>query len=245
MKNTINCFIVEDDEFAIRILADYIAEIPQLNLISTFRNPIEALGEISAYVGENLVFMDISMPKMSGIQLAQSLSKTDSKIIFTTAHNGHAIEAFNVNAKHYLLKPIELPWFVEVVNNVISKDFLNIQAFRYDDESLFFRTGERGLLTRRVLSQILFFESANNYVKIVTAEETFKVYMTISEIEELLKGDTRFYRVQQCYIINITFVDRIVGNTVYLGMNGITMTSSFDRTYRTYLKSRTLHSKRL
>ncbi|MCX2454170.1 LytTR family DNA-binding domain-containing protein [Pedobacter sp. PLR] len=244
MKNQINCVIIDDDQFAIDILKDYIAEVPGLSLYRSYTNPVIALAELLEERNVHLLFLDINMPKLSGLQIAESLKHRIKNIVFTTAHSKYAIKAFDVQARHYFLKPIELSHFIKVVSSIITSSKTNSLA-TIDDESYFIHTGERGKLTRVQKKEIIYIQGAINYVDLFMQNRRYTIYMTMKEMEVVFKSDPRYFRVHKSYIINRDFVDSIIGNTIKLGEHQALMSSPYKNDFIKYLSQRTLLSKRL
>jgi DNA-binding LytR/AlgR family response regulator len=245
MKNTINCVIIDDDRSAIRLLTDHIEEFPNLKIAKTFTKPIEALTELSQDKDVDLIFLDIDMPGLSGIKLAENLQDRAPNIIFTTAHDRYALQAFDVRAKDFLLKPIELETFAKVVNRVLKECFVKkIKDFTYDDLA-FFRPGQRGIINRIDTTSITYIKGAGNYVDIFTEEEHFTIYMTINELSAMLTLNNQFFRVHKSYLINGSYVTRIVGNVVYLGKHPVPMSSPYKAKFCEFIAENIWVSKRV
>ncbi|MGN7986068.1 LytR/AlgR family response regulator transcription factor [Pedobacter sp. 22226] len=246
MKNPISCIFIDDELTAINILEDFASEMPRLKVHRTFTNPVEALSEISGESDRQLIFMDIDMPSMTGLRLADNLKHSPHKIIFTTSHAEHAIAAFKVRAKHYLLKPFNIGDFAEVVNQVISEYYDSQILVRGNRKAFFLRTnGERGKLIKVLKKDIIYLQGSNNHVHIYTPENDYSVYMTIKEMEELLSSDRYFYRVHKSYIINTRFVQEINGHTIDLGKYEVLMTPQYKQAFMDEVSKDILISKRL
>lgn len=246
MKNPISCIFIDDELTAINILEDFASEMPRLKVHRTFTNPVEALSEISVEPDRQLIFMDIDMPSMTGLRLADNLKHSPHKIIFTTSHAEHAIAAFKVRAKHYLLKPFNIGDFAEVVNEVISEYYDSQILVRGNRKAFFLRTnGERGKLIKVLKKDIIYLQGSNNHVHIYTPENDYSVYMTIKEMEELLSCDAYFYRVHKSYIINTRFVQEINGHTIDLGKYEVLMTPQYKQAFMDEVSKDILISKRL
>jgi DNA-binding LytR/AlgR family response regulator len=243
MRPPFTCIVIDDDPSAISILVDHITYLPMLKLQKTYTKPLEALSDLTMSTQADLIFLDIDMPLISGIQLASSLKELSPKIIFTTAHDQYAIEAFKIRAKHYLLKPIDLDTFVQVVTDVIAEG-LPVSSNVQKEEVLYVRPGERGLLTRIDKKDIMYMQTAGNYLHIFTSEQKYTVYMTIKEVNELLRSDERFFRIHKSFLINATYISKVVGNTVYLGKHPIPMSHAYKTDFVSYLDKNTLVSKR-
>lgn len=246
MKNLISCIIIDDDPTAIRILEHHIAEIPRLKINRTYTKPVEALSDISREPNKQLIFMDIDMPSMSGIRLADNLKHKCHNIIFTTSYPEYALEAFKVRAKHYLLKPFNIGDFAEVVNEVVTEYYDAQNVVSETDKAFFLRTnGERGRLTKILKAEIIYLQGSNNHVHIYTINNNYPVYMTIKEMEERLNENKHFYRVHKSYMINTAFVKEINGHKVDLGKYEVIMSPQYKTAFMEYVGQHILTSKRL
>ncbi|MCX2492402.1 LytTR family DNA-binding domain-containing protein [Pedobacter sp. PF22-3] len=246
MKNPISCIIIDDDPTAINILKDHIEEMPRLKVHRVFTKPIEALSEISAERNKQLIFLDIDMPAMSGLRLADNIKHKSHNIIFTTSYPEFALDAFKVRAKHYLLKPFDIGDFAIVVNEVISECYDAQQIVNENEDAFFLRTnGERGRLTKVLKKDIIYIQGSNNHVHIYTPTNDYSVYMTIKEMEEKLKENEHFFRVHKSYIINTSYVKEINGHKIDLGKYEVLMTPQYKEAFMDYIENQTLVSKRL
>jgi len=237
MKNLINCVIIDDDSFAIKVITDHIARIPRLQVLKTYQNSLEALSDINS-IAADLVFLDIDMPGLSGLELAKHIQRTTPNIIFTTAFAEYALKAFELRAKHYLLKPIELSRFAEEVNTVIRECFDN--PLDEDNQAFYIRTGERGYRVKVQKSDIIYFQGAGNYLYIFTEHEHFIIYYSLVDMEKKLSQNSNFYRVHKSYIINADHIQSIQGNTIHLQKYDVLMTAPFKINFIRYLEDNTL-----
>jgi len=245
MNKLIPCIIVDDDASAIDIIKAHLLEIPRLSLNKTFTKPAAALTEISMEENSQLIFMDIDMPKISGLDLADGLKGQQHNIIFTTSYPQYALEAFKVRAKHYLLKPFNLAEFVTVVNEVIRECYFCCNLEHENKDAFFLRTdGERSKLIKVLKADIMYFQGSNNHVHIYTPTEDFSVYLTIKEMEERLKNNSRFFRIHKSYIVNIEFIKNIIGNKIDLGKYEVLMASHYKNNFIAYVEQNLLRSKR-
>lgn len=246
MKNAISCIIIDDDPTAVEILKDHISAMPRLKIEQIYTKPIEALNNISQCNCKYLIFMDIDMPAMSGIKLANSLKHRSHNIIFTTSYPDYALEAFKVRAKHYLLKSFNISDFAEVVNEVITEYYDSQHLESENDLAFFLRTnGERGKLTKVLKADMIYLQGSNNHVHIYTSDHNYSVYMTIKEMEEKLSDNKQFYRVHKSYIINTRFVKEINGHKIDLGKYQVLMTPQYKEAFMEYVNRNILISKRL
>jgi DNA-binding LytR/AlgR family response regulator len=242
MKNKVRCVIIDDEKHAVSLLKIYIASLPSLELFKTFNSPIDALAEIKAEDDIDIIFLDIEMPYLSGIELARDLRPKARFIIFTSASD-RSLEAFDVRADHYLLKPIKLAKFTQTVMGIIDNELKKTE--NQGANIKFFKTGIKGKLSRIHHQDILYFESAKNYVSMVTADKKELVYLTLKEVEKIFNKDL-FYRVHRCHVINATKIQKIVGNTINLGEGfQVQMGGTYKNGLLRFLEEKTLLTGRI
>ena len=210
----INCIIVDDEQHAIDILVHYVKQTPHLNLVATFTNPIEAL-ELLGQQKIDLVFLDIQMPELSGIDFIKAIHGK-SKVILTTAYSEFALEGYDLYVVDYLMKPIRLPRFLTAVQKAAQQ----IQGAsdipgKGEDDYIFVKTESKGKLLKINLADIDFIESMKNYVAIHRGGQKTLVYTSMKELEEHLPKK-EFIRVHKSYIIPISRITGIEGNLVRL-----------------------------
>ena len=217
----IKCIAIDDEPHALRQLSEYIEVVPFLSLEKAFESAIEAC----IFLKENtvdLVFVDISMPDLNGIDFAKSLSK-QIKIIFITAHSEFAYEGFQIDAADYLLKPISFTDFLRSVNKVNERYFRqnsSLPEIHQSRDYLFIKSEYR--IIRINFKDIKYIESKREYVKIyLEGNEPIKSMMSMKKMEETLPENI-FMRVHRSFIVNldkITIVERnriVFDNKVYI-----------------------------
>ena len=208
----IRCLIVDDEPLARAVLRDHIGKIDSLELVGECRNALEANSEILKG-GIDLVFLDINMPILSGIELARQ-TKEMPALIFTTAYSEHALEGFELDAVDYLVKPVTFNRFVRAVNKAtkwLSKsddriketEAENGSAEQADNSFAYFKVENK--MVRLMLADIVAVESQGHYVKIYTTAENLLVYQSISQLEERLPSGT-FIRCHRSFIVNIRHI---------------------------------------
>ena len=204
----IRCFIVDDELHAINVLQLFIEQTAGLNLANSYYDPLIALQEIKSDPDLcDVVFLDIDMEQLSGIQFAE-LVKGQVKIIFTTAHENFALKAFDNNAIDFLLKPISYERFLVAVGKIA------LTATQEPDSDVIFIQPDGGSkIYRLVKNEIQFIESHQHYVKLHLASDSYLVRMNISEVEEKLSS-SNFRRVQKSFIVNVNQIKNIDGNTL-------------------------------
>jgi DNA-binding LytR/AlgR family response regulator len=208
----INCIVVDDEQHAIDILTHYIKQTPMLTLVGTSTNPIEAL-QILATQKVDLVFLDIHMPELSGIDFIKTLNGK-SKVILTTAYSEFALEGYELDVVDYLLKPIRLPRFLAAVQKV-AKSLKEEDVQEVEDDYIFVKTESKGKLLKINLGEIDYIEGMKNYVAIHSGGSKIMVYTAMKEIEDRLPAK-QFMRIHKSFIIRIDRITGIEGNRVLI-----------------------------
>lgn len=208
----INCLIVDDEQHAIDIILHYIAQTPGLKVVGSTTNPIEAL-QIVATQHVDLVFLDIHMPQVSGIDFIKAVNGK-CKIILTTAYSEFALEGYELDVVDYLLKPIRLPRFLAAVQKVI-KQQKEEPTIAEDDDYIFVKTGLKGKLIKITLTDVDYIEGMKNYVAFHCGSNKIIVYAGLKEIEERLPSK-QFLRVHKSFIIRVDRIVGLEGNQVFL-----------------------------
>lgn len=233
---TIRTVIVDDEPHAMEIIKKYAVHIPELEIVGTCGNAIEAFQTIQN-LKVDLVFLDIKMPRLLGTDLVRSLKKPPM-IIFTTAFQEYAIEGFDLNAIDYLLKPIPLKRFLQAIDKVMH--FLNGEDKKRDDAGtpdtpaplpavhfLYLRVERR--LIKVNTSDILWIESLKDYIKVITKDKIFYTKQKISVTEKLLPMG-EFIRIHRSFIIPVDKVEGYHPNHVIISGNKIPIGRNYKQT---------------
>jgi DNA-binding LytR/AlgR family response regulator len=213
----LRCIIVDDEPGAVNLLEVLIQQATGWQLVSKCYNALEAI----AFLKNNevdLVFMDINMPLINGIELAALMPKKNG-IVFTTAYSEYAAESYTYNTLDYLLKPIVLSRFLASVQKV-ENHFKNENA---SDEYFFIKSGSE--LRKILLSEILFFESRKEYVAVITTSFEILTYRRLKDVEAQLPSS--FVRVHQSYIVNLNQLVKIQDNHIHIGEKKIPIGDKF------------------
>jgi DNA-binding LytR/AlgR family response regulator len=205
------CIIVDDEPLAIEILESYVARIEELELTGTFRNAIAAF----SFVQQNpvdLIFLDIEMPKLSGIEFLKTL-KNPPKVIITTAYRDYAIEGFELEVVDYLLKPIPFERFLKSVGKVLHSRIEAPAASQAaaQDSFIYFKVDKKMVKTR--IADILYIESIKDYVKVRTADKEIITQQKISYLDESLPRQ-QFLRIHRSFIVNLDRIDAYTATDV-------------------------------
>jgi two-component system LytT family response regulator len=219
--NPISCLIVDDEPNAVQLLEDHIRKVPRLVLKQKCYDAFEALRFLQADQAD-LLFLDIQMPGLSGMELASFLQK-EQRIIFTTAYANYALEGYEYNAVDYLLKPITFKRFAQAVNKAVLT-FPNVQASMPVEENdyIFIKSGKE--IIKLAYKSILYIEALKEYVNIVLPEGKILAYKRMKDLEEQLPAN--FLRIHNSYIVNIDHLEKIVDNHVLIGKERLPVSAS-------------------
>ncbi|MBS1735272.1 MAG: response regulator transcription factor [Bacteroidetes bacterium] len=224
------CIIIEDEPLAVKVLADYVAQVPFLQLEGSFKDAILATEWLRTNEVQ-LMFLDIHLPKLKGMAFLRTLAKRPA-VIITTAYHQYAVEGFDLYVTDYLLKPIEFERFLIAVNKVkVTND--NWQSPTEADEvkDYLFLTVQKKRV-KILFSEILYVESQREYIKVVTAKKEFISRMSTHEIEELLPGHI-FKRIHRSFIISLNKLESFTAESA--DVNGIAI--PIGRGYREVIEN--------
>ena len=225
----IKCMIVDDEPLARRVLEKHISALPSLELMKACSNATEA----AAYLHEHpvdIVFLDIKMPGITGLDFLKTLSNPPH-VILTTAYSEYALEGYEYSIVDYLLKPISFERFLKAVNKIperiekthIHKDGISSRA---QNDFIFLRVDK---VEHKVLfSDMRYIEGYGNFVKVYTKSKMILVAGTMAAIEERLPGDV-FLRVHKSYVVSIKKIDTIEGNMIRIGEKVIPIGKTYKR----------------
>lgn len=213
----LKCIAVDDEPKALDILKDYIEKVPFFDLAGIFRDSLKALDYLQ-HNKVDLIFLDINMPDLTGIQFLKSLIHQPS-IIFTTAYSEYAVESYNYAAVDYLLKPIEFERFLKAANRAL-------EQFRLKQKNVSLKISEQGELDfilvksgsdihRIKIDEILYIESAGNYVTFVLANKKIMSLFSMNKILQLLPAN-QFFRIHKSFIIALRHLIKIERHQVII-----------------------------
>jgi two-component system, LytTR family, response regulator len=217
----INCIIVDDEQGAIELLKLHIAEIDYLQVVLATTKPMEAIAYVNTHPVQ-LAFLDIQMPTMTGMELAQII-RGKCKIIFVTGYSEFAIEAFDMEVADYLLKPISLPRFIRGVQRAINGPQSLESQDGFEQDYIFVKTGEKGTTVRIMLAHIDYVEGMKKYVAIHHLGQKTLSLMSMKEMEGKLPAK-HFMRVQKSFIVALNKITAVDGNRLKLEDNTIEIT---------------------
>lgn len=204
-----NCIIIDDNDIALMATQQCVSKAEQINLLKTFNNSLQALAFITANPVD-LIFLDIEMPELNGMEFIKAMKHPHPLVILTTAHPEFALEAFENNVLDYLVKPLALPRFLNAVAKAqaISEKH-NID--RIENDIIFIKKGN--LIVKVNKSDVLWIEGLGDYVTLNTEKEKFIVHSTMHAIEQKFSSN-EFMRVHRSFIIRIDKINNIEDNCI-------------------------------
>ncbi|MGN6179033.1 MAG: LytR/AlgR family response regulator transcription factor [Mucilaginibacter sp.] len=222
----IRCLVVDDEPLALHIIEDYISKVPFLTLVKSTTNPIEALTMVQEG-GVDLVFLDVQMPELTGIQFLK-ISNGKAKMILTTAYPQYALEGYELDVVDYLLKPIAFDRFFKAVQKAqsIIRPSANAPAVtepvqpqqqpQSDLMTDFIFVKSEHKIQKVYLRDILFIEGLKDYISIFTPQERIITLQNMKKMEDALP-ERHFVRVHKSYIVSLNKIDSIERSRIWIG----------------------------
>jgi two-component system, LytTR family, response regulator len=228
--SSIKCIIIEDEPLAVKVLSDYIIQVPFLELAGTFRDAILA----SDYLRNNsidLIFLDIHLPKLKGMAFLKTLADPPA-VIITTAYHQYAVEGFELNVTDYLLKPFDFERFLKAVTKVRTDQSANhrLSVSQESKEYIFLNVQKKKV--KILFAEIVYIESQQEYIKIITTKKEYVSKMSTHEIESLLPAN-HFIRIHRSYIISLSKIESYTAEIVEV--NGVSI--PIGRGYKDIMKT--------
>jgi len=212
------CLIVDDEALARNVLEKYISEIEALELVFQCNNALDAL----SYMAQNsvdIIFLDINMPELNGLEMVRTLPNPP-KIIICTAYSEFALESFEYGVTDYLLKPIKFERFVKAVNRVIQMNITDNKTIEdngsYDPKIRSIFVKENSIIRKIDFEDLLYVEAYGNYLKIETKSHQFVIRGTLTEFGIKLP-DNLFIRAHKSFIVSISNIKKLEGNILVIG----------------------------
>lgn len=227
--SNIKCIIVEDEPLAVKVLSDYISQVPFLELQASFKDAILATDWLRGN-NTDLIFLDIHLPKLKGMAFLKTLTHAPA-VIITTAYHQYAVEGFDLNVTDYLLKPFEFERFLVAVTKVKTagkeKQYSNEKEEIKDH--LFLNIQKKKV--KILFSEIVYIESQREYIKIITTKQEYISKMSTHEIEALLPANL-FRRIHRSYIVSVNKIESYTAEMIEV--NGVSI--PIGRGYRDILE---------
>jgi DNA-binding LytR/AlgR family response regulator len=226
---------IDDEPLALRLVSDYISKTPFLELAGSFDNPLDAIDFLSSQTVD-LIFVDIQMPDLTGIEFARSLENA-SKIIFTTAYEKYALEGFKLNAIDYLLKPFSYEEFLKAAQKARKQSELEASTLPLIEANSQFLFLKSEYKIRRInFNDILYIEGLKDYIKVYTTGEDKPVLSlnSMKSLEEKLPED-QFMRVHRSFIVNLNKISIIERSRIIFGKTYIPVSDQYKDKFQEYL----------
>lgn len=227
MNETINCAIIDDEPPAIRLLEKYVAKVPFLNLVFSSSNPIEALAKLHNE-SVDLIFLDIQMPNITGIQLSKIIDK-NTKIIFSTAYSEYAIESYDVNALDYLLKPFTFNRFYKAV--LRAKEITKSASKSSETKPyIFVKTDGKNNLEKVNIDDITYIESLKNYVAINQNNKQIITYNSLKHFQENL-SENKFIKIHKSFLVAFQAITKTTSISVFIGTKELPIGNTYKNDF--------------
>ena len=213
-----NCLIIDDEPFARKVIKDFCNEIDVLHVVAECSDAVQAIPHLKASI--DIIYLDINMPKISGIEFFESISK-ETLVIFTTAYPDFAAKAFELEAFDYLVKPISLKRFLKSFDK-IERYF---QQFTSEHNWIAIKEGKR--LYKLNASEIHYIQAYGDYIKIFTSDKVYVPKLKLQDFYDQLPS--YFLQVHRSFVINLNEVEYIEGNHLELKNNKIPISNTFKQ----------------
>ena len=218
--------IIDDEPLAINVLKNYVEQVKELQLVSTFSNAVDASTYLQSHEVD-IVFLDIHMPILDGLEFLKTLHEAPM-VVITTAHEEFALESFELEVIDYLVKPIPFPRFLKAVNRIIKLKQNNSPSERIGTQehpSIFVKVDKKKL-QKIYLDEIVVIESLKDYIRIKTTTGKYIVHKTLSSFTEELPAD-QFIRIHRSFTISIDKVQVVEGNSLEIDNTRYTIGRSY------------------
>ncbi len=245
MEHSMRCAVVDDEPLALGLLKSYVEKTPELTLAGEYSSAVEAIGGLQREPVD-LLFLDIQMPDLSGLEFSKMIDVARTRVVFTTAFSQYALEGYKVNALDYLLKPISYADFVGAVSRA-QKWFEGMQAAasaapRATDDYMFVKSDYK--YVRIDFKDILYIEGLKDYVKIYLESQPRAILSLTSMrgIEAVLPSGT-FFRIHRSYIVNMGRVSLLERGQIAIGERRLPISDSYKEQVMQYVNRHLLHGR--
>ncbi len=232
---SIKCIIIDDEPLAIQIIEQHLEKIPDLVLTASFQNPLEAF-ELLKTTKVDLLFLDIQMPLLTGIDFIKALDNPPA-VVFTTAYRDYAIESYELNIVDYLLKPISFKRFFKAINKFRKLAQIQVsnnlpEEVSPTNDHIYVNSNKK--YVKVLFGHITYVESLKDYIRIHTSDDTIITKDKISEFEKKLPG--QFLRIHRSYLVNVSKISAFTAKDVEIGSAEIPIGDSYKKEVLLHLK---------
>jgi two-component system, LytTR family, response regulator len=231
----INCIAIDDEPLALDIIRDYCSRVPFLNLEKTFENAIDSITYLRDHPID-LLFLDIQMEELSGIQLLKALNRKPY-VIFTTAYASYALQGFELDVMDYLLKPISFERFVKGVNKVYEKVQAEQRVNPVSDQPVMMSNGDPFFFVKTetriekiLYADVLYIEGMGDYWRIITTTKKIMSLLNYKKLEEILPPN-QFVRVHKSFIVALDKIDSVERNRIKIGDRLIPISETYRKIF--------------
>ncbi len=213
---SVNCLIIDDEPLAVEVIKNHVKKLESINIIATYHRAAEAFDILRAKKID-LLFLDIQMPGLNGLEFLRSL-RHPPRVILTTAFKEYALEGYDLDIVDYLMKPVSFERFVRAVNKFFEQQIRDIEIHQVTpgletNDFMYIRTGK--MVHKVLIKDIVYVESLKDYVNVHTADRTITARQTLSSIENML-NEALFIRIHRSFIISVNHITGFTSTTISL-----------------------------
>jgi len=236
-----SCIVIDDEPHAIEELSDLIGQVPHLNLLKSFSDAKQAIAFLQETGHADIIFSDISMTVLNGIDAAEILNNFCHFLVYVTAHREYALDAFDAKADGYLLKPVTYMSFRQKVEDLTNKFQDIIRLEKEEHQFLFIKGGQKSSYIKIKFSDIVYIEAMLNYIMIHTTSGHEITYIGLKAMEDKLQTNDIFFRINKSIIISLHYLDRVDGNIARLATGqSYQIGEKYKSVFLEFLKKHTL-----
>lgn len=235
--DNLNCLIIDDEPLCIEALSTYINKVPYLNLIGTYNDPADAIDFISSTNAIiNILFLDVEMPSLSGLDVAAVIRNKVDKLVFVTAHAKYSLEAYDVLCNQYLLKPFTFQKFVNTIDKLIGEPM----QIAPNTDFIFIKDSLNGKYVKLTFGEIICVTALEHYVIVYTNDNKYIQNISMKEAENALGGAKGFIRIHKSYLVSKKHIISVNGNTVLLSNKlEANIGATYKQGFKTFLNDNT------
>ena len=222
-----NCLIIDDNKMARTAMNQLVSQVDDLTVVAECSNGMEAFNQMNSQTVD-LLFLDIEMPEMTGLELIRNLGGKKPIIVFTTSKKEYAVDAFELNVADYLVKPVTIPRFLlamEKVREIYDSNKVGVAI----DEKEFVFIRDNGILKRLMIEDIHFLEAMGDYVKVFTQQKFHAIHTTLKTVEEKLPHN-KFLRVHRSYIVALNKIEKIEEGVIVINSKPVPVADAYRST---------------
>lgn len=232
MSQKYKCVVIDDEPIAIKVIVNYLGRISGFDVVATFTNALDALVTLREQQVD-LIFLDIQMPGINGLEFYKTLQNPPS-LIFTTAFRNFAADAFDVNAIDYLVKPIPFERFLKAINRFSDVRSTTVSISDHSDSNFIILKSDKKSYKVKI-SDILFIESMDDFVRVHTVNQKLICYLRLSALEQQLKSWPNIIRVHRSFIINTQHVAVFTSYNIEIGNKTIPIGRNYKENISAFL----------